>query len=213
LPTPRESITRSYGTRVRLLTWAFLWEGDAMIDLGTLGGATSVARALNDRGQIVGYSSTASGETRAFLWEDGHMIDLGTLEGDSYAVAINRHGQILAYSYVNNLPHAFLWEDGKLTALGTLPGRMASIGHALNNRGQVVGVSYTVGEYSVHAFVWEHGTMTDLGTLPGGAASVAFDINERGEIAGWSSAGRDGNSAQHAVLWTTRKVADLPKRL
>jgi probable HAF family extracellular repeat protein len=39
-----------------------------MVNLGTLGGNFSIAFGINDLGQVVGYSSTASGETRAFLW-------------------------------------------------------------------------------------------------------------------------------------------------
>jgi len=40
-----------------------------MTDLGTLGGNFSGPVAINDRGQVVGYSTTASGELHAFLWE------------------------------------------------------------------------------------------------------------------------------------------------
>jgi probable HAF family extracellular repeat protein len=47
---------------------AFLWENGAMTDLGTLGGNYSVAVVINERGQVVGYSLTASGEEHAFLW-------------------------------------------------------------------------------------------------------------------------------------------------
>ena len=45
--------------------------------LGTLGGATSVATAINDLDEVVGSSQTATGQTHAFLWRDGHMTDLG----------------------------------------------------------------------------------------------------------------------------------------
>jgi uncharacterized membrane protein len=39
-----------------------------MTDLGTLSGAESCATAINERGQVVGESTTASGETHAVLW-------------------------------------------------------------------------------------------------------------------------------------------------
>jgi probable HAF family extracellular repeat protein len=47
----------------------FVWENGVMTDLGTLGGTYSRPSNLNDRGQIVGTSTTASGETHAVLWE------------------------------------------------------------------------------------------------------------------------------------------------
>ena len=54
----------------------------AVKNLGTLGGDQSIARDINDRGQVVGQFQTASGQ-RAFLWTgDGNpdtsdMKDLG----------------------------------------------------------------------------------------------------------------------------------------
>src|SRR5436309_198471 len=57
---------------------AYLWEPGKTTLLGTLGGSWSVARAINDRGQIVGDSDTSSGKSHAFLWENGELTDLGT---------------------------------------------------------------------------------------------------------------------------------------
>ena len=50
-------------------THAFVWRHGKMTDLGTLGGASSRALAINDRGEIVG--ERASGKAcppRAVLW-------------------------------------------------------------------------------------------------------------------------------------------------
>src|SRR5258708_35687568 len=40
----------------------------AITDLGTLGGTSSVGCGLNSRGEVVGFSPTASGQTHAFRW-------------------------------------------------------------------------------------------------------------------------------------------------
>ena len=63
---------------------AFLWNGASLQDLGTLGGTgpyfggrpLSYGRAVNDTGQVTGYSNAPSG-SHAFLWNGASMQDLG----------------------------------------------------------------------------------------------------------------------------------------
>src|SRR3990172_2054469 len=116
----------------------------SIIDLGTLGGTFSSGVAINERGQVVGESDTASGDRHAFLWKDGVMTDLGTLGGTfSTALTINEHGRVVGYSETaSGEIHAFLWKDGVMTDLGTLGGTFSFAG-AINERGQVVGYSET----------------------------------------------------------------------
>jgi probable HAF family extracellular repeat protein len=97
--------------------------------------------------------------------------------------------------------------------LGTLGGRFGETSAAagLNDRGQVIGDSYALDEYSrSRAFLWENGKMTDLGTLGGkfAGSSVAFAINDRGDVLG-ASYMTTRNSPGHAFLWENGKMTDL----
>ena len=73
-------------------------------DLGTLGGTTSYAAAINARGQVVGDSMSTTGNQHAFVYSHGTMTDLNNLiPADSLrgftvttVSAINERGQIAA---------------------------------------------------------------------------------------------------------------------
>jgi probable HAF family extracellular repeat protein len=95
---------------------AALWQDGTITDLGTLGGSFSLARGINARGQVAGYSTVASGRTHAFLWQDGTMIDLGTLGGPaSLAMGINADGRVVGSSSYAPNPYttdrAVLWHQ------------------------------------------------------------------------------------------------------
>jgi probable HAF family extracellular repeat protein len=109
---------------------AFLWtlgedRKGHIRDLGTLGGKNSHAVAINELGQVIGWSET--GELyeqqgvvvpvrHAFLWQDGIMYDLGT------------HDHFYGYPFTPPFPF--------------------SEAAAINDKGQVAGNSLTINAHS-----------------------------------------------------------------
>src|SRR5438552_18625356 len=111
-----------------------------MIDPGTLGGRAATPFAVNDSGQVVGWSNpTGDFRFHAFSWTPaGGMVDLGTLGGsDSIAPAVNAGGQVVGgVSCPRN--RAFSWTPAAATIdLGTPGGPAAGFPIAVAVAGRV----------------------------------------------------------------------------
>jgi probable HAF family extracellular repeat protein len=168
----------------------FLWSHGRMLDLGTLGGTMGSPNALNNRGQVAGFSNLAGDQTaHPFLWDRGELKDLGTL-GGSYGEAdgMNDDGVVVGFADVAGDSHvdAFLWENGKMTDLGN-PGCDSSAA-AINSKRQAVGTGLLTGCSDRHALLYQEGKLYDLNDLiPPGSnflLRLAWYINEEGVIAG-----------------------------
>jgi probable HAF family extracellular repeat protein len=167
------------------------------VDLGTLGGANASAVNINNLGNIVGFSVTASGESHAFLYKDGVMQDLGTLGGTiSNANAINDNDEVVGRSLLaNGAIRGFYYKNGVMQDLGTLGGA-ASVAFDINNKGEIVGFA-RVPSGAAHAFLYKNGVMQDLGVLDG-IESRAYGINNRGDIVGQYT---KADGSVHAFLY------------
>jgi probable HAF family extracellular repeat protein len=89
--------------------------------------------------------------------------------------------------------------------LGTLGGSL-SAPIDINNRGDVVGVSFTAGDTALRGFVWKRGTMTDVGDL-GGPQAAAASINKAGWVGGWADLRR---AAPPSIFNTTSLFCNPP---
>jgi len=170
-----------------------------IVDLETLGGKRSVARSINDSGQIVGSAQVQDSQDAAFIYQNGTMTNLGTLGGSSgSAWCINDAGDVVGSSSVaSGETHAVLWHDGTITDLGMLTGYDTSRAYSINNQGQIVGYSESWGERCATLFdPTGKGNNIDLGT-PGEDSSWAFSINDAGQVVGWTG---DRNE-RHATLF------------
>jgi probable HAF family extracellular repeat protein len=171
----------------------FLNDLTGMSDLGALEGLGNISQAfaINDAGQMAGYSQVQSGrETHAWLFSGSIMRDLGTLGGHySTAYDINNAGQVVGVAqtasqdpldpYGEGSYHAFLYSDGVMRDLATM-GFAGHSAQAINNRGQIVGAS------STGVILWENGVVRSLGTLPGFNTISPEDINDAGQVVGWA---------------------------
>ncbi len=155
-------------------------------DLGTLGGTTSYATALNDAGQAAGYARLSDNlTTHAFLYSGGVMTDLGTLGGSSSsAYGINASGQVVGTADLPGGPHhAFVYSNGRMTDAGTFPvgpppwSSLNSWGTGINASGQVTGGS-DLPHDAPHGFLSSGGKFTDLGWIQPAA------VNASGQVAG-----------------------------
>lgn len=164
----------------------FVWKDDEMRALPTLGGTHGFATGSNNRGQVVG-------------WAENTVHDPSCVPP-----------QVLQF-------RAVVWgpEEGMIQELPPLPGDTTSAATAVNDRGQVVGISGfcddAVGKFSaIHAVLWEEGVPFDLGDIGGDAWNTPMAINERGDIAGFAnvSVSEAGDFDAHAFLWTEKDGID-----
>ncbi|HEX4770845.1 MAG TPA: DUF3466 family protein [Bryobacteraceae bacterium] len=131
---------------------------------------------------------------------------------NSGAAAVNSSGMVVGSSeYLesgdDSPRHAVFYSAGKTTDIGDLTGsgytQKQSFGNAINDRGQIAGMSDTTSG-AQHAFLYSNGKMSDLGSL--GGNSAALGINDAGEIIGDSFL---ADGSQHAFLKGKGGMVDL----
>ena len=172
-------------------------------DLGALGTTGAVATAINNRGEVVGYSTKRiagqPGEPfHGFLWQNGAMQDVGVPTGSfSRAMGINDRGTIVVTASGDAL---YLWKDGQWSSLG-----FAGFASDINKSETVVGGASNGSAH--HAFLWRDGMLSDLGTL-GGTFSSAVAVNDKGVTVGMSDVTADG-SVMHPFVCDNGVMRDL----
>lgn len=164
---------------------AFLYTGGVISDIGTLTGenGSSGARDINNKGQIVGLSTTWSNDQHSFLYSDNVMTDLDLLSGKHYSEPkrINDNGDVVGYyktaQNTITILHAYLYSGGTVNEINSLGGNEA-VAFGINNNGQVVGYT-TTQEGPYRAFIYDNNTMTALDTS---STEIAVGINSSGQI-------------------------------
>jgi probable HAF family extracellular repeat protein len=219
IKSPNGEATIAYDMNARGQVAAVLEDGDGnqrgvlfehgkVTELRSLGGGYSDAKAINEKGQVVGSAQNAERRWKAFVFERASGLrELGTLGGEnSYGMAISQGGDVVGFSdTADGFFHAYIaHHDGPMKDLGTLGGTI-SYASAVNSAGQVAGTASMPDEYR-HAFLYDPVRgMLDLGTL-GGLSSSASAINDSGVIVG-ASLTRDRR--WHAFVHDGKRMIDL----
>lgn len=203
-----------------------------LVELGTLGSATSFGYGINSLGQIVGDAFLPGVIPRGFIFEDS-MRSVGTVAGytASGAMAINDSGMAVGQVYSpatgfesRSYSEAAVFQGSGVTLLGTLPAidpnlpfgtginfRPESGAMAVNNAGLVAGFSNrgtdpaTATNSSMRAVTFSGGAVHDLGTL-GGAASFAHGINNLGQVVGYA---QNSGGQFRAFLYSNGSMSDI----
>ena len=171
----------------------YLWTiNGGLTDLGNLGSTITGSWAINNLGQIVGYSYIGQ-VMHAFFWQNGQMQDLGGRYGYlNKAISINNLGKVLIFE--DGSGSYFTWTQSEGIQSLDLQGGVAR---------KIADDGTIVGQKNDHAWLWPtSGRGVDLGTLPAPFDywSMALDINKNGEVVGYSCSSTPGSV--HAFSWT-----------
>jgi probable HAF family extracellular repeat protein len=178
---------------------AFVYRRGSLVDLGTLGGASSFALAINNRGMIVGISEVGPDlfDRHPFLYVHGEMIDLEETLGEgarrATPVDINDAGDITGDRIAMNpdgseQQRPFILTRGHLIDVRLPADQQAAGTAAINNRREIVGF---VGSFrGQRGFHYRRGRLSLADELVSESDPLrpfvilmnAVDINDRGQI-------------------------------
>jgi probable HAF family extracellular repeat protein len=184
----------------------------AVSELGSLGGNTTVARAINEARQVTGFATDATNANKAFILSpDQPMTALPgeSAEVGSQGFAIDPGGKVAGVVESVRGQSPVIFVSGTLKNLAE-PGDSGEpplcTAYGLNDQGDAVGVARPFGG-AARAFFYSltQSQFSDLGTL-GGKSSQAFALNREGAIVGEAET---SEGKVHAFIYQSGKMSDL----
>lgn len=189
-----------------------IWIDGDMREVPTFGGDESQCFAINERGDVVGFSRLESGTMRGFvvpLANIGNIVELEAPEGGgAQATDINEQRVVCGWgSNDDGSYHALKWSiDGGMEYLGE-PAGWETFAYDINESGWIVGraiapVSLLAGgtEYACACIDGEFVLLEDIviNNIDGAAFEISRGVNENGWIA--TTLTLDGQDNRAVVL-------------
>lgn len=208
----------------------------SITDLGSFGEYPdfTAATRINDVGQVIvanfqyeKYSSDGTllkpATQQFFLWENGNLKNLTAFNSLSSTGAggfggsvtdLNNNGQMVGYWRNRNGEfRALVGNQNTVTDLGPFNGITNNTASAINDLGQIVGMSFTTnsqGEEQYLGWLWKNGIKTSLNS-PSNPSFSPSEINNLGQIVGTSFApSQTSIDNSQAVVLTSGQVIELP---
>ncbi|MBD8524255.1 thrombospondin type 3 repeat-containing protein [Pseudomarimonas arenosa] len=198
----------------------FLWAPPAPIAMvdGIAGLQPTVLTAINDNGDIVGYSGT-DWDARGFLRRSDGVVQLiEPFPQHPYVRpnAINNAAVVTGsarYEPVAGRLHGFVWSaPAGIQSIGDLPGGLDySEGSSINLSGWVAGRGYDAQGFQ--PVLWRDGQLMQLPVMPNTPGAGAFRITDgmRVLIAQWQNSNGQTRSVDN--LWTPTRGARIIREL
>jgi len=218
----------------------YIWKNGVKTDLGILpGGTNSQVNWISANGLMTGVDDLNQPDPLigmpvqlhgVFWGRDLTTTDIGALPGTYFAFpsAVNSRGEVVGQG-LDTIPdpngmggwgvqsRAFYWENGAMQDLGTLGTGTNAIAQMINDRGRVVGWSYTssapaplcILPLTTGTFIWDKKNgMRDIGGL-GGTCTFGVALNNKGQIVGGSTL--TGDLEMHPFVWDAENgMSQLP---
>ena len=172
----------------------------------------TIAEAINDNSEVVGYRAAFGGHARAFYWspDDGFQdLSIDNPPGvehwrDYYASAINNHGRIVGWTsetgIVDRVAVTWWHRSADPSLFYTAPAGIANWVSDISDSSWFTGTEYTPSNAFHRVFRYRAGTL-EYPPTPAGTPDdqTTYAVNEAGTVVG--SATNWTTGAQRAIRW------------
>ncbi len=164
-------------------TGSFTEAGGVFTNIGVPGATRTVARGINDAGDVVGfYKPSGPSGLQAFIRSGAGYSTFSFAGADAtQGTGINDTGSFVGGYMVGGVQHAFQNIGGVASEI-SVAGAVAALATGINNSGDVVGY-YMNAANNTLGFIAHNNTVTSF-AMPGTTETAPLGINNLGEIVG-----------------------------